>query len=128
MGFTSGFLLLGWLVVTPAAPGAQDAPAVCEGGRPPVHVAAHGLQACDSPSGAGGPRDVLIVGVEGIAAREGLAVGDRIYQVEGRPVESARQAAEALARAVHPVTVVNFRRGPAPYLVRLPRPQASPQG
>ncbi len=125
MGSTSGLLLLGWFVVTPAA---QDAPVACEGGRPPVQVAAHGLTVCDSTSAAGGPSGVLIVEAGGIAAREGLAVGDRIYQVEGRPVESAREVAETLAQAAGPVTLVNFRRGPAPYLVRLPRPPGSPEG
>lgn len=110
------------LVLATATDGAPAAAArACADPREVRHLESYGLAVCDAAPGASGSRDVVVAAVEGMAAREGLVAGDRIYQVNREPVASAADLARAVERAEGTLVLVNFRRGSAPYLVRLPR-------
>lgn len=119
MHLTAIAFLLSWVATGPGVHQARDAPAQCEDGRPMTRVDAYGLHLCD-PAPVAASRGVLVVRAEGVAAREGMVSGDLIYQVQGRPVEDAAEVAAAFDDTDGTQVLLNFRRGPASYLVRLP--------
>jgi membrane-associated protease RseP (regulator of RpoE activity) len=113
-------ILLSWMIFGPSVATGQP-PAACPTGGSPLHVQVYGLWLCERPPAGETPREVEIVAVEGLAEREGLEAGDRIYLVDARPVEGAADVADRLAASEGTLVLLNFRRGPAAYLVRLPR-------